>query len=45
MGSDFPFVVNECGYVKASQIVNEIEDLTGGTRSDSWWLVREDVSE
>ena len=27
-GSDFPFVVNECGYVKASQIVNEIEDLT-----------------
>ena len=27
-GSDFPFVVNECGYKKASQIVNEIEDLT-----------------
>jgi len=27
-GSDFPFVVNECGYEKASQIVNEIEDLT-----------------
>ena len=27
-GSDFPFGVNECGYVKASQIVNEIEDLT-----------------
>jgi predicted TIM-barrel fold metal-dependent hydrolase len=27
-GSDFPFVVNECGYEKAPQIVNEIEDLT-----------------
>jgi len=41
-GSDFPFVVQECGYSKAAQVLNEMDGLSD---DDKEWIMGKSLAE